>query len=190
MGKKVVSKGSSPSSRICKNNEKQQQQQQFRSVIKVLRPKVYITDTSNFKKLVQELTGNNARTGTAPSLHCDTPRTDQVNKQEDFQIQGDKECCMDMEVASIDSLASWNQLVINDEMNQSWNQIYEEANAADTTHAAFDASDNKHVDLSAARELESWLLDMEPCSFDKNGNLHPVEQDISAFDYYQLCELI
>ncbi|KAF2296792.1 hypothetical protein GH714_001997 [Hevea brasiliensis] len=64
--------------------------------------------------------------------------------------------------ASIDSLDSWNQLVLKDEeINQSRNQVYEDANA---TIAAVDASENPHMDLSAAGELESWLLDMEPCS--------------------------
>lgn len=37
---------------------KHEKKQQLNSLIKILRPKVYITDTSNFKNLVQELTGN------------------------------------------------------------------------------------------------------------------------------------
>ncbi|KAJ9167060.1 hypothetical protein P3X46_021739 [Hevea brasiliensis] len=193
MGKKVISKASL--SGICKNIEKQKQkqkqkQQQFRSnLIKVLRPKVYITDASNFKKLVQELTGNNAIVSTVPPLPCDIPNPE-INKQEDFQIPGDQESCMEVSSfdASIDSLDSWNQLVLKDEeINQSRNQVYEDANA---TIAAVDASENPHMDLSAAGELESWLLDMEPCSFDNNGYLHQIEQDISTFDYYQLCELM
>ncbi|KAF8043499.1 hypothetical protein BT93_A1728 [Corymbia citriodora subsp. variegata] len=38
--------------------QQQQKQQQFNSLIKVQRPKVYITNTSCFKQLVQTLTGN------------------------------------------------------------------------------------------------------------------------------------
>ncbi|EEF46111.1 conserved hypothetical protein [Ricinus communis] len=56
MGKKL---GQLASSEVSNNNDKKQ----FNNWIKVLRPKVYITDTSSFKKLVQELTGN----GTAVS---------------------------------------------------------------------------------------------------------------------------
>ncbi|WCJ44532.1 hypothetical protein M5689_025194 [Euphorbia peplus] len=72
MGKKPsITKTSS--SRICKNEKKQ-----FNSLIEVLRPKVYITNVSNFKTLVQELTGNNTSlssssssiTNTVSSLPC------------------------------------------------------------------------------------------------------------------------
>ncbi|KAL7087149.1 hypothetical protein ACP275_13G048600 [Erythranthe tilingii] len=50
MGKKSIK----PSMKSIPNK-----QQQIHNLIKILRPKVYITESSNFKKLVQELTGNN-----------------------------------------------------------------------------------------------------------------------------------
>ncbi|KAK0590763.1 hypothetical protein LWI29_031367 [Acer saccharum] len=60
MGKKK-----SPESvmKITKNHHKQHhhhEKKQFNSMINVLRPKVYITDSSTFKSLVQQLTGLNA----------------------------------------------------------------------------------------------------------------------------------
>lgn len=71
MGKKILTlnQASLKTSKHQKKHQQQrQQQQQFDSLINVLRPKVYITDTSCFKKLVQELTGN----GTARE-HDDHP---------------------------------------------------------------------------------------------------------------------
>ncbi|MED6186149.1 hypothetical protein PIB30_064041 [Stylosanthes scabra] len=58
MGKKIIQ---TPSAKISKknNHQKKQNNNNFSSLIKVLKPKVYITDASSFKKLVQELTGNN-----------------------------------------------------------------------------------------------------------------------------------
>ncbi|GLT28290.1 hypothetical protein SLA2020_032320 [Shorea laevis] len=52
MGKKI----SQAPAKISKSNI--EKKQRVNSLIKVLRPKVYITDSSSFKKLVQELSGN------------------------------------------------------------------------------------------------------------------------------------
>ncbi|KAL3754852.1 hypothetical protein ACJRO7_002016 [Eucalyptus globulus] len=54
----TLSQASLKISKHQKKHQRRQQQQQFNSLIKVLKPKVYITDTFGFKKLVQELTGN------------------------------------------------------------------------------------------------------------------------------------
>ncbi|KAK4846565.1 hypothetical protein QYF36_019210 [Acer negundo] len=66
MGKKK-----SPESvmKISKNHHKQHhhhEKKQFNSLINVLRPKVYITDSSTFKSLVQQLTGLNAAAAIDP----------------------------------------------------------------------------------------------------------------------------
>ncbi|OVA16464.1 VQ [Macleaya cordata] len=52
------------------------------SLLKALRPKVYITDSSKFKKLVQELTGN----GTKP-ISPSTPPTKELNDIPELQIK-------------------------------------------------------------------------------------------------------
>ncbi|KAI3437521.1 uncharacterized protein J3R85_005293 [Psidium guajava] len=50
------------SRKVSKNNEKQ-----HHSLIKVLKPKVYIRDACTFKRLVQELTSNAASVPSVPS---------------------------------------------------------------------------------------------------------------------------
>ncbi|KAK2661922.1 hypothetical protein Ddye_000496 [Dipteronia dyeriana] len=59
MGKKISTESVM---KISKNHHKHHhhEKKQFNSLIKVLRPKVYITDPSTFKCLVQQLTGLNA----------------------------------------------------------------------------------------------------------------------------------
>lgn len=57
ISRKMAKKQSTQSSRKISNNKSDKKC--FNSLIKVLKPKVYITDSSNFKTLVQELTGNN-----------------------------------------------------------------------------------------------------------------------------------
>lgn len=61
MGKKTMTESSanSHSKKISRNRDKKQLQLNSSLQIKVLKPKVYITDSWNFKSLVQELTGNN-----------------------------------------------------------------------------------------------------------------------------------
>ncbi|KAI3730395.1 hypothetical protein L1987_61565 [Smallanthus sonchifolius] len=46
---------------------KKQPTHQFNNLIKVLKPKVFITTSSNFKTLVQELTGNGSQTAVPPT---------------------------------------------------------------------------------------------------------------------------
>ncbi|XVE78508.1 hypothetical protein DITRI_Ditri13aG0150700 [Diplodiscus trichospermus] len=53
MGKKILSQ---VKVKTCKVSS--EKKRLMNSLIKVLRPKVYITDNSNFKSLVQQLTGN------------------------------------------------------------------------------------------------------------------------------------
>ncbi|KAK1325681.1 hypothetical protein QJS10_CPA01g01678 [Acorus calamus] len=54
MEKKKALKRNQRSLKICKDNYRKQEN----SLSKVLPPKVYITDSSSFKSLVQDLTGN------------------------------------------------------------------------------------------------------------------------------------
>ncbi|KDP32708.1 hypothetical protein JCGZ_12000 [Jatropha curcas] len=175
MSKKLISKTSS--SRICKNHP--EKKKQFNNILQVLRPKVYITDVSNFKRLVQELTGNGC-SNTTP-----TPLDSQVNEQACVSIVSDFEIRENSLDLSFDSLDSHNQMVVNKEINQSWNQIYQDASTT------FDNSlINENVEFSEVQEMESWLLDMEPCRFD-NGYQYPqFEQELSAYDYQLLGDLM
>ncbi|KAJ0112906.1 hypothetical protein Patl1_01434 [Pistacia atlantica] len=54
------------------------EKKQLNSLIKVLRPKVYITDSSSFKNLVQELTGNGNTTTAVSSPPDSTYNPDQT----------------------------------------------------------------------------------------------------------------
>ncbi|CAA2961647.1 Hypothetical predicted protein [Olea europaea subsp. europaea] len=67
MGKKP----SQSSLKISKNSKKQQHP--INNLIKNLRPKVYIIDSSNFKNLVQELTGNGNGNENSPVMVSSPP---------------------------------------------------------------------------------------------------------------------
>ncbi|OMO95889.1 VQ motif-containing protein [Corchorus capsularis] len=67
MGKKVISQVKVKISK--KNSEKKKEQQQLNSLIEVLRPKVFITDCSSFKTLVQHLTGNGTSSSSSQVSH-------------------------------------------------------------------------------------------------------------------------
>ncbi|KAJ4850455.1 hypothetical protein Tsubulata_030397 [Turnera subulata] len=147
MGKKIH--------KICKNEK-----QQFNDLIQVLRPKVFITDSSNFKRLVQELTGNESSTP-SPQL-AGRPRNDQeppvpiigIDDQQDRLPQGGMETPVD---GFVDSLELCNQLFLAEEMNQVHNSGYT------GDHAALDALNSNSTmeegNMSAYRDFESWLLD-------------------------------
>lgn len=64
MGKKPTHK----SSRKIEKKQSPQQEEGLNTLIKVLKPRVYITDSSTFKSLVQELTGNGNITNGTPSF--------------------------------------------------------------------------------------------------------------------------
>ncbi|PIN25631.1 hypothetical protein CDL12_01634 [Handroanthus impetiginosus] len=65
---------------------------QINNLAKILRPKVYITDSSNFKNLVQELTGNGKF-----SPISSPPTTDHIQEYHIYQDQNN------LELSSFDS---------------------------------------------------------------------------------------
>lgn len=71
MGKKVIMNNS-------QYQKKKKKKYDFNKLIKLLKPKVYITESCNFKNLVQQLTGNN--NGSIIS----SPSQDQVSQELDF----------------------------------------------------------------------------------------------------------
>lgn len=153
MGKKL----NEVSSPISKNKK-----QQFNSLIKVLKPKVYITDTSNFKRLVQELTGNGSNEISTPPTNKPSQIIDQhivdiVQDGDQFSLQQDNSVEQVMSVDSLDSFDSvWNQVILNEEIDQTWRQIYEDVTAVDSS-----INHNQNMDLLACQEIESWLLDSD-----------------------------
>lgn len=96
MGKKKSSKSSSSSSppKIPKHEKKPQ----IHNLNKIVRPKVFITESSNFKNLVQELTGN----GSSP-----TPPQDHAYQENSLEMSSfdSSSCFSTLEGSPADSLS-------------------------------------------------------------------------------------
>ncbi|KAF5732500.1 hypothetical protein HS088_TW17G00027 [Tripterygium wilfordii] len=108
MGRKVNQK----SFRISKNSA---QKKQFNSLIKVLKPKVYIIDSSSFKRLVQELTGNGGNTTSSPIAET-VPEYVPVVVEPETSIEGSID-------ASTDSFEFCNQVSFHEEPSHGYGQI-------------------------------------------------------------------
>lgn len=172
MGKKV---SQSTSVKTSKNNEKKD----FNSWIKVLKPKVYITDSSSFKQLVQELTGNG--NGTTSSSHTLT-KPQEIKKVPVIEIDEDDEPESSAEAASFsfdattDSSEFCNQVFLDQDFTQVYNEVFLEDINLENSVA------NQQVDLLAYWDIEKLLLD-----YDSRGSLcngyGPIEQDVSIYDY-------
>ncbi|CAK7347090.1 unnamed protein product [Dovyalis caffra] len=142
--------------RMCKNID---EKKQYSNLNQALRPKVYITDNSNFNRLVQELTGNRNMVSSPPPQI-----TEQVQEVMGIDILGNHETESSRRMESsvidarpVDSFDSLNQMVVSEEINQTWNQIY-----ADVT--TFDLRVDQQRNFLAARGFESWLLEIDqPC---------------------------
>ncbi|KAL5791702.1 hypothetical protein ACOSP7_000296 [Xanthoceras sorbifolium] len=166
---------------VAKNEKKQ-----LNHLIKVLRPKVYITDSSNFKRLVQQLTGNNGSSSSLPlplPLPSQSPhhqrRPEVVVHIEDIVEPQRQSNCSSEEATSVDS---FDQLYNN--VNTLEGLLEAELNETRT----FDASSmNQHWDWDCL-EIESWLLDADHQAFPNlNGfvqNHH--DQEVSVYDYDEL----
>lgn len=172
MGKKV---SQSTSVKTSKNNEKKD----FNSWIKVLKPKVYITDSSSFKQLVQELTGNRSTTSSTITSPLPTKPRD-IEKVPVIEIDEDQEREPESSVeasveATIDSSEFCNQVFVDQDFNQVCNEIcVEDINMGNSVA-------NQHVDLLAYWDLESWLLDND--SYGLYNGCGQIEQDVSIYDY-------
>ncbi|KAK4577988.1 hypothetical protein RGQ29_028211 [Quercus rubra] len=173
MGKKVRQ----ASLKVSKN------ERQLQSLIKVLRPKVYITDSSSFKRLVQELTGNGSSITSPPTIEPDVQLANVPVI--DIKDQKDPESSIEASFASLEySSELCHQVSLSEELNQVSNPIY----LYDSTFED-DSTVNYGVDLLAYNDLDSWLLDMEPFPF---YNDHAqIDQEVSIYDYdYEFSGLL
>ncbi|KAK7836674.1 hypothetical protein CFP56_022264 [Quercus suber] len=159
-------------------------ERQLQSLIKVLRPKVYITDSSSFKRLVQELTGNGSSITSPPTIE---PNLQLANVPViDIKDQEDPESSIEASFASLEySSELCHQVSLSEELNQVSNPIYLydstfEDSAVNYDSTFQDSTENYAVDLLAYNDLESWLLDMEPFPF---YNDHAqIDQEVSIYD--------
>ncbi|KAG7983868.1 hypothetical protein I3843_04G128300 [Carya illinoinensis] len=108
-------------------------EKQVHSLIKVLRPKLYIIDSSNFKRLVQELTGN-ISPYTSPPTKPDLVQNNVVQFTDTKDLEEHDKYKMEASFEPLDSCGLYAQAALDDEFNQIYNQ----------------------------GDLESWLSEMEP----------------------------
>ncbi|XWS75716.1 hypothetical protein CRYUN_Cryun01aG0116000 [Craigia yunnanensis] len=160
MGKKV----NQLASKTSKN------QKQLHSLIKVLRPKVYITDSSSFKQLVQELTGYGGQTTAKPEeIEKAVPV---IEIEDQGQIRSTTTLSMDSSFYSFESCDQAFQLVEINQLADMMQTAYDDISMFDQVSS----STNQQTDWLAYQNLESWLLDAEPYYTQH-------EQEVSLFDY-------
>lgn len=193
MGKKV----SQTSLKISKKEKKE-----FNSLIRLLRPKVYITDSSSFKRLVQDLTGNGASNPntSSSSLHpqkkhnlVDEEQIPVVHiiDDQDREDQGDTEGSLDASIDTStldDSSELCNQVFMSDqEFNQLCYQIYSDDTTTTTTTKNYEGSTADQLlvdDMLPFQDLESWLLDTDhPYDPFFNNGFAQIDQQVSIYDY-------
>ena len=183
MGKKVINQASS-----LKSSKNIHEKQQFNNLIKVLKPKVYITKSSCFKKLVQELTGNG---NTLSPQTLEVPKVVESCNIIGTEFQRDLETeTTSVENASFSPEAtSYNSsstsefssdALLNEEFNQVCNQL-----CLDESLFFQDTFVNQPLDdqLLAFQNLESLLFDVETnppfYSFYEQIEM----PDVSIYDY-------
>ncbi|KAF9590053.1 hypothetical protein IFM89_030365 [Coptis chinensis] len=184
MGKAAVSQASH---KICKSDK-----QHVNSLLKALRPKVYITDCSSFKKLVQDLTGHGKDLtghGSEPVTFTPPPKQEVLHYQVpviDLEEYVEPESSPELSVDSTDS---------NNEML--------------SPLAAFTALQSSWMsmnhELPTYQELDSWPTEIEIDSFPIYDDYSfqsedPIYEDynyqsvegicISDFDYSEIFNLL
>ncbi|KAK2997611.1 hypothetical protein RJ639_025910 [Escallonia herrerae] len=151
MGKKVIN-SQSTALRISKNEKKQ-----LNSLIRVLRPKVYITDSSSFKGLVQELTGNGNE---SPVFSPPPPMQKTIDGVPviDIEDHGYEDSSTELSYNSSDLFVPTSFPALDSSLQE----------------LCFPAP--YEVGLSQERDLESWLLDMDVYNYD--GFVPAIQQEI------------
>lgn len=152
----------------CLKIAKKQPTHQFNNLIKVLKPKVYITNSSNFKNLVQELTGNGSQTPIIPSFS--SPIAMPIASSEPphvIEIDDDDSPVPSLEYSSDPSLEFSSDASLNyspdpslDNMFMTFDSSYcssEELGSQCPQDRVMD-----YVNEMELRNLETWLLDFDP----------------------------
>ncbi|QCD79582.1 hypothetical protein DEO72_LG1g3227 [Vigna unguiculata] len=151
------------------------QKHQFKSLIKVLRPKVYITDSSSFKKLVQELTGNGSPTTLSP--RPPPPPLEPNIMIQNCPFVGTQSHSSDDVSVSPD--ANSPELCYDALMNEEFNQVCNELSLDDL---AFQESVANIDHLLAYQNFESLMFDVEQNPL--YSYYEQMEQpDVSIYDY-------
>ncbi|KAK4278958.1 hypothetical protein QN277_016727 [Acacia crassicarpa] len=176
MGKKL----SEASLKVFKNHQKQQQ---FSSMIKALRPKVYITHSSRFKKLVQELTGNNISATTMSSSSSTLPSPEST--QSDVQIIDNLDTSFHSFEVSASSSSEATTSTTTTTSSSEFCCYNNQACLDDTTLGISEANPCMMDSVLAYQNLESLLFDAEvEQSFLYDCYAQP-EQEVNTYE----CEL-
>lgn len=149
--------------------------QKLNSLIKVLRPKVYITDTSGFKRLVQELTGN---TDTCPSPEITAGQDSLVVGSGNQGSSADRETIGKESSSSVDSLGFDNshQLYLNPNYVELGGMKFMVGNSFDDG-LFMEENDRYYQDQS-----ETWVFDQS----EQYCYNHPANydlQEVSLFEF-------
>ncbi|KAL4368943.1 hypothetical protein GQ457_05G005140 [Hibiscus cannabinus] len=177
MGKKVIQQLAS-TRRASKNVD-----EQLHGVNKVLRPKVYITHSSSFKQLVQELTGYRDQTVPVPNDVANVVPVIGIEDQGEMFpnlastlfTDSSLDCSFESLGDQTFQLSDMNEIA---ELLQTGDrEMFGDMSNSSTT------SDGQ-ADWLACQNLESWLLDADQYY----GGPH--EQEISPLDYELLSGLI
>lgn len=176
MGKKVINQASS-----LKSSKNIHEKQQFNNLIKVLKPKVYITKSSSFKKLVQELTGNGNGNTLSPQT-LEVPKVVESCNIIESETTSVENASFSPEATSYNSSNTSefsSDALLNEEFNQVCNQL-----CLDESLFFQDSFVNQPLDeLLAFQNLESLLFDVETnppfYSFYEQIEM----PDVSIYDY-------
>lgn len=138
---------------------------QFNKLIKLLKPKVYITPSSNFKNLVQQLTGNknNIRSSSSPSPPPAPPSDDDIQR-----LQLAQELSVDSSEGSIPS-----SIDITNMLRDPCFSLLDNNNSMGSLETTDSISEEDYY-----RNIESWLLEMDSYM---PLNIH---EEVSTFDDY------
>ncbi|OIT37590.1 hypothetical protein A4A49_54851 [Nicotiana attenuata] len=184
MGKKVTAGQASKSHKIISknNNHIHDNKKQLNNLIKFLKPKVYITNSSNFKNLVQELTGN----GSSSPMISSPPPPDHHHDHDqrlqfiDHQYQEySQELSIDSSKGSIPS--SFNTFEASfQEPSFSWLDSNNYSNMGNQDQMDFSEE---------YRNIETWLLEMDSYTsyhHQYEGHVPFIQEQVSVDDYSSL----
>ncbi|KAK4369089.1 hypothetical protein RND71_012881 [Anisodus tanguticus] len=153
------------------------QKKQFNNLIKLLKPKVYITHSSNFKNLVQQLTGNNfgSSSSSSPMISSSPPLPPPDHHDHDQRLQSihqyyyqeySQELSVDSSEGSIPSSININML-----HEPCFSLLDNSINSM--------ASQETDISEEYYRNIEAWLLEMDSYS----TNYYHEQVSVDAYGY-------
>ncbi|KAL3572513.1 hypothetical protein D5086_026417 [Populus alba] len=167
-----------------------EEKQRFSNSIRALRPRVYITDTSKFKTLVQELTGNGKGSssscisappeGRSPQAIQEAPFIGIEDQEHDHRESSLETTSVEGYVHNSFDLCKVFQTDHHQEGSQVHGYVADISAFGDHVSMPMDQQE----DLLAYHDLESWLLSSEePCSSSYNGYFAQTQQRVNIYDY-------